>query len=140
MKRQFTAGAAAKRKLRVFRLRNKFLIDANISLLGDLKALQDHNIDLKVAKMRLENQLKQAEEKHALAVEDANFHKQLNNIATEDEKSLKKTLLEQHKIIQQQGKEIFQLDNDLYDMKRRRDGLVSILTALIISVIILLVW
>jgi hypothetical protein len=148
MKRQFTAGAAAKREVRKL---NVLLKDVQAHALGIINdydkhvaKLKAHNINLKVANMKLENDHKlvvaDLKEKHALAVEDANFHKTMNNIAAEEEKRAAKTLLDQHKIIQQQGKEIFQLENDLYDMKRRRDGLVSILTALIISIIILLVW
>jgi hypothetical protein len=152
MKRQFTAGAMAKKEVRKLNVLLKEVEAGANSIINDydkhVAKLKDHNIDLKIANMKLENDHKMHiksivshwETKHALAVEDANFHKTMNNIAAEDEKRAAKTLLDQHKIIQQQGKEIFQLENDLYDMKRRRDGLLSILWALIISIIILLVW
>lgn len=162
MKRQFTAGAAAKREVKhlknVIGNKNDSIVKANnlVSNLhgvvdrwtNDYEKLQTRYYDLiannKANVMRLENEQKQAlqqfKKDRETLFEQVNFYKQLNNIAAADEKKYVDTIYKQKQLIDIQQKELMELDDKYYHAKKGRENLTALLISLVLSIIIILVW
>lgn len=141
MKRQFKACAQAKRKeIKVLKAKmmlteRKFEIadkngtywynSFNEQVLQNKKC-RDHNIELKAELMKVNKQLEHA-------TEQKEFYKELNAMAGDNEKKYIDTLIKQNEVMTD-----LQFAYDV--MKKKRDGLISLLLASVIIGAILYLW